>query len=235
MDIKIGFAALSILLMPMPSQALMVDIDFQRITNNSTENVQDQLSAQLRDASSSVSDFNVSLNTDEVLFTFRNTAVIASNIAEIYFDDGTIFSQTGLYNSLGGYTSFSGGTPTPSNLPSGNAITPAFQATASFGADVDPGNPTKGINASDDILGIKIQLLAGLTANQVVDALSNGNLRLGLHVRSIGSDGNSDAFINTPVASTARAVPVPAAVWLFGGALISLLGGLSRNRRGSTS
>lgn len=224
MNVKIALVAMSILLMPMASQALMVDIGFQRITNNNTENVANQLSAQLLDQASAFSDFGINLASDEVLFTFKNSAVIASNIAEIYFDDGVIFSQTGLYNSLGGYTSFSGGTPTPANLPSGNSINPGFVATASFGADVDPGNPGKGINAGNDILGIKIKLLAGLHSSQVVAALSDGDLRLGLHVRSIGNAGGSDSFVNTPVSPAATPVPLPAAAWLFGGALVTLLG-----------
>lgn len=220
---------LSVLLMPMTAQALMIDIGFDRITSNNAENVANQLSAQLRDGSSAVSDFNLALAADEVLFTFKNSAAVASSVAEVYFDDGVIFSQTGLYNSLGGFTDFVGGTPTPSNLPAGNTINPPFSATASFGADFN-GNPNKGINQGSDILGIKIKLLVGLNSNDVVAALTNGDLRLGLHVRSIGNAGGSDSFVNKPVSETVTPVPVPAAAWLFGGALVTLLGNSRRKQ-----
>ncbi|MGY6275892.1 hypothetical protein [Methylomonas sp. MgM2] len=234
MKIKKSVVLLPLMFMPAMAQALMVDIGFQRITNNNAQNVASQLSAQLRDYSQANGDYNLSLAADEVLFTFKNSAQINSNIAEIYFDDGTLLAQTGLYNSIGGYTSFSGGKLNPANLPSSNFVNPEFEATASFGADVDPGNQSKGINASDDILGIKIQLKQGLDASDVVDALLNGDLRLGLHVRSIGSTGGSDSFVNSPIAlPPAAAVPIPAAAWFFGAALASLSSVTFRRQRSS--
>lgn len=229
MNEKIKFALLFALLMPITAQALMIDIGFDRINGNNAENVADQLSAQLRDGNSALSDFNIALAADEVLFTFKNSAAVAFSVAEVYFDDGVIFSQTGLYNSLGGFTDFVGGTPTPSNLPAGNTVSPPFVATASFGADFT-GNPNKGINQSSDILGIKIKLLAGLNTEHVISALTNGDLRLGLHVRSIGNAGGSDSFVNKPLTESITPVPVPAAAWLFGGALVTLLGNSRRKQ-----
>ena len=222
MNIRIGFTLL-ILAMPISANALIVDIKFDRITSNNTVNVANQLSAQLRDGNSAWSDFNIELAADEVLFTFRNSAEIASSIAEIYFDNGEIFSQSGLYNSLGGSTGFYAGTPTPENLSAGNTMNPVFVATASFGADLN-GNPSKGIDQSSDILGVKIKLLVGLNSNDVVAALNKGDLRLGLHVRSIGNAGGSDAFINSQASVSPNPVPLPVAAWLFGGALVTLLG-----------
>jgi len=229
MNIRTGLALLSLVLTPLPAHALMVDIGFDRISSNNAENVANQLSAQLRDSGSALSDFNIVLAPDEVLFTFKNSADVVSSIAEIYFDDGVIFSQTGLYNNVGDYTAFVGGTPAPANLPAGGTINPPFSATASFGADFN-GNPNKGINQSGDILGIKIKLLVGLTDDDVVSALTNGDLRLGLHVRSIGSAGGSDSFVNKPVSVSVTPVPVPAAAWLFGGALVTLLGNPRRKK-----
>lgn len=235
MNIKKSVILVPLLFIPTMAQALMVDIGFQRITNNNIENVASQLSAQLLDHTQANTIYtNLSLASHEVLFTFKNTAQTPSNIAEIYFDDGTILAQTGLYNSLGGYTSFSGGTINPGNLPSGNAVNPVFEATAGFGADVDSGNPNKGVNASNDILGIKIRLKQNLTANEVVHALMNGDLRLGLHVRSIGNAGNSDSFVNSPVtAAPSAAVPIPAAAWLFGVAFAGLSSTSFRRQRSS--
>jgi hypothetical protein len=50
--------------------------------------------------------------------------------------------------------------------------------------------------------------------------LDSGALRLGLHVQSIGTKGGSESFVNSPP----NAVPLPAAGWLFGTALVGLMG-----------
>ncbi len=199
--------------------ASTVDISFSRITSNNAENIAAQLSAQALDQSSADSVWGQTIASDEVLFTFNNNVGITSNVHEIYFDDGTFLSQTSLINSLGGFTNYTGGTPTPGNLPGANNINPAFDATASFGADTS-GNPSNGLNASEDYLGIVIKLLPNLGFSDVQNALSNGDLRLGLHIGSIGSAGGSDSFVSNPV----NPVPLPAAVWLLGTALLGLVG-----------
>ena len=65
--------------------------------------------------------------------------------------------------------------------------------------------------------------LSGTFAD-LISALNTGELRLGLHVRSIdfgvtgptGSTGSSESYVST--------VPLPAAVWMLGSALIGLIG-----------
>ncbi|HEB28542.1 MAG TPA: VPLPA-CTERM sorting domain-containing protein [Porticoccus sp.] len=52
----------------------------------------------------------------------------------------------------------------------------------------------------------------------VAAAVTAGELRFGLHLRTIGQAGDSDSYINT------SPVPIPAAAWLFGSALIGLVG-----------
>ena len=51
-----------------------------------------------------------------------------------------------------------------------------------------------------------------------------GGLRIGIHLQGIGENGGSESLVNGPV------VPVPAAAWLFGSALIGLAG-LKRKQR----
>ena len=57
----------------------------------------------------------------------------------------------------------------------------------------------------------------------VIAELTDGRLRIGLHVQGFGN-GGSESFVNNPV-------PVPAAVWLFGSGLIGLVGVARRKRR----
>lgn len=213
------------------AQAQLMGLGFYNISSNGHENIENQLGAQVRDQSQALSDFSESINANEALFTFTNSADINSNIGEIYFDDGTIFSQTRIINSLGGFTNYTNGVNNgikPGNLPGGSTINPAFEATAHFGADTQ-GNANNGVNASNDIVGIVIQLQSGLGFSNLQQALIDGTLRLGLHVRSIGDAGFSDSFVNNPFsAAPTSAVPIPAAMWLFGPALLALTGVIRR-------
>ena len=231
---------LAFLLTASSAQAQIMGLSFHNITSNGQLNIENQLAAQVRDKDQASSDFSsylatndITINNDEVLFTFTNdvNAGRPSNISEIYFDDGTIFSQVKILNSLSGSTKFSGGMK-PKDLPGGgnnsgnqkkidtSSLTTAFDATAGFGADT--GNESDGINASNDILGIIIKLQTGLGFSDLQLALANGELRLGMHVRSINGVF-SDSFINTPFLippPVADQVPLPAAAWLFGPALL---------------
>ena len=204
------------------AQAQLMGLSFYKISSNSQENIENQLGAQVRDQSLALTDFNESIEANEVLFTFTNSVEVNSNIGEIYFDDGTIFSQTRIINSLGGFTNYTtcgNKGVKPGNLPDGGTINPVFDATAHFGADTQ-GNVNNGVNTSNDIVGIVIELQTGLDFNHLQQSLIDGTLRLGLHVRSIGSAGFSDSFVNNAFAPTAT--PLPAAMWLFGPALLAL-------------
>ena len=229
---------LAFLLTASAAQAQIMGLSFHKITSNGQINIENQLSAQVRDKDQASSDFSsylatneITINNDEVLFTFTNnvSAGTSSNISEIYFDDGTIFSQVEILNDMGGTTNFSGGMK-PKDLPGGgngnqkkidtSSLSTTFDATAGFGADT--GNESDGVNASNDILGIIIKLQTDLGFNDLQLALANGDLRLGMHVRSINGVF-SDSFINTPFLippPVADQVPLPAAAWLFGPALL---------------
>jgi len=221
----------------------MLDLSFHNITNTNNDNIESQLGASVYDQDQALIDFSSTSaeniekisameSNNEVLFTFTNTADISSNLSEVYFDDGTIFSQTSILNSLGGYTNFSDGGKNgvnPGNLPGGDTISPIFEATADFGADTQ-GNAINGVNSSSDILGIIIKLQSGLGFSALQQSLVDGTLRLGLHVRSIGIAGGSDSFINNPFDADLdpSLVPIPAAMWLFGPALLALPGVIRR-------
>ncbi len=202
------------------TQALAADLTygFNRITNNNTDNVASQLSITMWDAAGANAAFSLTetnqLSANELLFSVQNNVGIASNVSEVYFDDG-LLGPSRVLNSLGGFTNFTGGGADPENLPSGNNASPPFVATGAFSADAQ-GSPNNGVNASADILGIVLGLGSFADFAAVASAVSDGSLRFGLHVRSIGTDGLSDSFVNE--------VPIPAAVWLFGSALLSFAG-----------
>ncbi len=214
-------------------QADLIGLNFSNISFNGNTDIAGQLSAQVLDQNQALTDFSENISNNEVLFTFSNNVGTESNLSEIYFDDGTIFSQTRIINSLGGFTNFTDGGHNginPGNLPAHNNIDPIFEATADFGADTQ-GNKKNGVNESGDIVGIVIQLQNGLNFNDLHQSLYDGTLRLGLHVRSIGSSGFSDSFVNIAamVPDTISAVPLPAAGWLFAPALL-LLSRVSRKK-----
>ena len=244
---KLSILASALLVLTLNSsstQAQMLGLSFQRITTNASIDISAQLSAQVRDREQALSDFSnftdqdslSSITDNEVLFTFSNNTDLGSisNIGEIYFDDGTIFSQTRINNSLGGFTKYTDGGKNgvnPDDLPGGNSMSPTFVATADFGADTQ-GNPDNGVNTSDDIVGIVIQLLPDLGFTELTTALVDGTLRLGLHVRSIGGSSSSDSFVNNPfeiASAQTSTVPLPAAFWFFGPALLVLTRVVKRN------
>jgi len=189
--------------------AQAASVSFGCITNNLSTDCaigEAQLTVDVSDAGS---------NT--VLFEFFNTGPDQSTISEIYFDDGSLLAiasidKTGKDALLG--VSFSAGA-NPPNLPGGNNIAPPFVATTDFSADADNPAPQWGVNIGESV-GITYTLQGTQTFTDVINELTTGQLRIGLHVTNFVSKG-SESFVNNPV-------PVPAAVWLFGSGLLGLVG-----------
>lgn len=190
---------------------------FERVTSNNAEDLSDQLSITVWSNTEANSQFGLGLASSQILFTVQNDVGIVSSVSEVYFDDG-LLGPSVVANSLGGFTDFTGGGANPGNLPGGNTI--GFLATSEFSADA-VGNPSKGVNTSADILGIILGLGGFADYSAVVAAVNSGELRFGYHIRAIGSQGSSDSYVNT-------VVPLPAAAWLFGSALLGVLGMKSR-------
>jgi len=210
-----------------------ISLGFTRVTSNSSQNVASQLSVEVFNQADAFSILNQSIGANDVIFTFKNAVGTASNIAEIYFDDSNfLLSQYAPFLQLGGTTDF-GNTLNPSDLPAGNTLANPFVATSGFGADVNPGNPNKGINASNDLLGIRIALQTGVSFLDLGRGLQDDLLRIGLHVRSIGADGKSDSFVSSGDTAggggLGSPVPLPAAAWMFLSGLVGFLG-LQRRR-----
>jgi len=204
------------------SNALAMLYSFDRITNNSG-NAGALVESQL------FVDVSPTTNSDEALFRVFNTGPESSVVHEVYFDDGTLLGISSLEelgNPAGGFTvgsntytnvgvDFQNISVSPGNLPSGNNINPPFLATAGFSVDVEK-NPADGIGPGE-YLGILFDLMSGKNINDVYDALADGSLRIGLHVGGIGTNGDSESYVNN------GAVPIPAAGWLLGSGLIGYM------------
>lgn len=205
--------------------------NFVQISNNAGVNIGSQLSVEvLADGDANDTGNNVGVN--QVGFLFKNNVGTASNVAEIYFDDGSLLGISTVVNSSG--VTFVGGSASPGNLPGGNSINPNFSASAGFVADIGNGD---GLNQASDSVLIVFNLINAKTVADTISALTlgltdGGNseaLRIGMHIRSIGANSQSDAYINN-----GHVVPLPTAAWMG----MSLLGGTGlfgflRNRRAS--
>ncbi|MBL4608753.1 MAG: VPLPA-CTERM sorting domain-containing protein [Pseudomonadales bacterium] len=199
------------------SHAADLSLDYYCITNNSAANCgigEVQLYTEVTDLG--ISELGVS----QVRFDFFNIGSYESVISEVYFDDGTLLGIANIIDADDGISGVFGDSgvdfsqgANPPKLSGGDNLNPKFEITAGFLADADSPSPTWGISPGEQ-LGIIFNLKGGGTFDNIAAELTDGRLRLGLHVTSITGSG-SESFVNNPV-------PLPAAVWLFGSGLIGL-------------
>jgi hypothetical protein len=207
------------------SHATSTTYDFYRITNNSSSSIGNQLGSQLR--------MTVEQAANGALFTFHNDVGIKSSITDIYFDDmiPKLFQTISMFSDSGGGVSFDS-KASPSNLPGGNSM--AVKFTADWSGDSDSKSTYGGVKTSGvkengvNQLGEWVSffgLWAGsATFGGLMNALNSGDFRVGLHVQAIGTAGTSDSYVNQ-----LNPVPLPAAAWLFGSALVGFV--MLSNRR----
>lgn len=156
------------------------------------------------------------------LFTFTNSGVISSSIVDVYFSDPapTLFSTFSIFSQSAG-VNFSLDSPNPANFPEGG---PSFIEVAS--ADADGGGVNEipnGINALNESLVFAAVFSGANNFDSLIAAINSGDFRIGLQTRDnpLGGNPSTDRWLNdTPV----NAVPLPAAGWLFGSALLGFVG-----------
>lgn len=194
--------------------ASFVNIGFTRIEpHNSASNPASQLRCVLSDVSPGV-----------VSFRFTNTVGIASSISEVYFDDGPLL---GISRIIQQGCAFTGGGASPGNLPGGQNLAVPFHATQAFSADA-PGNPRNGVDATGEFLEMQFYLINNRTFEDTVQALMNGSLRIGLHLRAIGPLSQSDSFIDNP--TDAVGLPQGVVLGVGGMVLVGAFGAFRRRR-----
>ena len=166
-------------------------ITFERITNNAPNDIAIQLSAIV-----------TSVDANHVKFEFHNTAIIQSSIAEIYFDDGGPDAPILLdsFTEILNHNTLFESNAIPANLPAWHTLTPVF--SADFAAQAQIPSPQNGVNESTDHVGLVFKLILPNTFDEIITALENGPLRIGLHVQSIGLESQSDSFVSVPEPAT---------------------------------
>lgn len=181
--------------------ASAITYSFFNITNNNADDV----------ATAGQYLVDVTAAGAQVQFIFTNSGPAASSIADIYFDDGSLLGIANIINGPG--VSFSQGA-SPANLPGGNAIFPQFETTVGFLADSDSPVQPNGVNPGE-FVKIVFDLKGGQSFADVLDELSNRDLRIGIHVQGFAGDG-SESFINNGI------VPIPPTALLLGSGLLGL-------------
>lgn len=174
--------------------------NFTRVTNTNVEDLGSQLSVDITESGSNV------------LFTFKNNVGTPSNVAEIYFDNEAtnFFSDYGIQAQNVSYQDV---IINPNNPPGVSGFTANYA--------VDNANNQNALNQASEFITI-FGLLSGTnTYSQVIAAIDSGAYNIAMHVRSIGIAGESDSYV---IGGTPGTVPVPAAGWLLGSALLGFVG-----------
>ena len=193
--------------------ASAVTLDFFCVTFNSTGNCDDGEQQFSVDAIDLGSGFGTEFlfRNDDLGNLISNSANLAIN--EIYFDSSLLASvQDSDVNIIpaSGVT-FTLDSLSPPNLPGHETV--GF--TSDFGTETaGPGQSTA--IQEGEIFRIVFETLS-YTDNFLVALLAD-NFNIGIHVHSF-ADGGSESFV-----TSMSPVPVPAAIWLFGTALIGFVG-----------
>jgi hypothetical protein len=163
------------------------------------------------------------VDATHVSFTFRNTGPQVSSISEIYFDSGPLVSIASILNTTG--VNFSLGA-NPANLPGGNNLADPFVATSGLMLSAANPAPKQGVNPGEQI-GVVCSIVSGKTLADIITDIGTGNLRMGVHAVSIGTNANSEAFVNEPNPPT---IPEPATLAIMGLGLVTVIRRTSRSR-----
>ena len=206
---KLSLLAFSLFLMSSAFNTNAATYDFSCITANDLTGTacgiaEAQMSVDVNDA-----------GNNQVEFVFNNSGSdLSAFIADIYFYDGPLFGAYTMTGSTG--VSFSSGA-TPGHLP---AYSPDATVSLIYSADSDVPVAANGIQ-SGEWLSVVFDLQTGITYADIINAMNIGSpdgLVVGIHVQ-----GLTDATPNYSE-SLITAVPVPAALVLFGSGLVGLFG-----------
>lgn len=205
---KFTALALALLLLFSPSlYSATVDYSFSKLDPNTPEsNLSEQLYVSVDDS-----------DPTGALFTFYNVVGIESSITQVVFgDDESIFSGIAYEDSSEGVDF------TKSNNLNGNEY--KFEKTFSESAT----GTNNGVNKSTEWISFFGTFSLGMDFDDLLESLLEKEFHIGLHLQSIYPTLESDRYVLTdgvPIpGGFGNPVPLPAAVWLFGPALLGLIG-----------
>lgn len=208
------FAALSVMFVMGISQA--TTLTFEKITTNAPEDISSQLFVDINEVYTGTAITGATFSVrNEVVYESLTSDVITSginsSISEIYFDYSTLANFDSIVISSQTGTDFCDINTCPTNPGVTPGELPGSTFSSEYAAD-SYGNPENGIDRSTDEL-IFLATLGDWSYADMLDALANGDFRIGFHIQEIGSTLDSDGY------ASVSTVPVPAAAWLFGTAL----------------
>lgn len=153
------------------------------------------------------------IGAGEVSFEFTNDNVLSSSIIAVYIGGPDLFANNTFTESAGvNFQSINTKQP-----QTGFAIEAASK-TANQGDNFTNGINQVVPNTNPEFLKYTLTLAANTTFGTVISNLNSGALLVGVTGQT-NNQANDQYIINTP-----SAVPLPGAGWLFGSALIGLMG-----------
>jgi hypothetical protein len=167
----------------MPAQA--VPLSFSCITNNSA--------TDCGIATAQISVTIEALGIDQARLTVSNLGPEDTSYSRILFDGDVVDAIAAIGDSPTA-VDFSDASP-GGVLPGGNGNPINF--TTDLEAEAANPKPSRGLNPGES-LTIDLDIAGGFDFQDVLDALADGSLRIGMHVQSFES-GGSESILNVPV------------------------------------
>lgn len=153
----------------------------------------------------------------KVSFTFSNSGSEQCVISEIYFDDTAYLKSIYQIDDSLDTVDFNAGAK-PADLPGGASFNPIFTANQSLSVSAKNPSPKNGVGP-DEWVSVIFNLESGVTLDKLMNSITAGQTRVGLHVTSF-ADGSSVSFINQ---IPDQEIPEPASLILIGAGSLLVL------------